>query len=264
MCAPKCIFEYHTEEISIFSLGNALSYNPRDVDQKNVFCTIKEYTEVLISPVDKPRVTLWQRLPGKQHRELNRRISTIDRSVLQASHRDVVVMSRSPADGLLVHHRNIAIALTSRDCPYLVLWAEGHEDIAILHCGRDQLHDFDTNDRASVVESALTALLQYWEPKDIHGVITLGISPEHFHNERYPDIIWNIQQQWGSSVITDMERLTLDLKELILVQLESCGVDRHQIICDDIDTYSDTRCASTRAQRGGHNMILVNYKPFRT
>jgi hypothetical protein len=109
----------------------------------------------------------------------------------------------------------------------------------------------------SVIANALPWFGNDVEPEQIFGAIVMGIAPEHFANGRYPEITTALSRRWGPSVVPDQTRHTIDLKELILRQLESYRIPRENIQHDGIDTFTDKHYASLRANRGGHNLLLV-------
>ena len=170
-------------------------------------------------------------------------------------------MNDSPADGVLLTEAGMAVALTSRDCPYLVLWSNGGGPVLVIHCGRDQLHNVSGgNATESVIGNALAEISQHGvESRSLCGVITLGIATQYFPNDCYPEITSALVRTWGDEVVPDRESGTIDLKELILRQLEVFGeIPRENITHDKLDTFSNTELSSVRAGRKGHNMIIVH------
>ncbi len=150
----------------------------------------------------------------------------------------------------------------------LILWKKKKSralrtSILVIHCSRDALHGFDIErpDASVIPESVSMCMTEWGNLRDVYGVITLGIAPEHFPNDRYPEIVSSLIDRWGPSVVPDSARATIDLSALIKAQLASIGIDPSHIEHDELDTYSDERLASMRRGHGGyHNLVLVTSK----
>ncbi len=261
----RCVFEYHTDTVSMYSLGNYVDYEPSAEMPGliHVHQAIGSFWRSL-KEAQRPKRTFWQRLPGIRHPKHARRILTLSAETKQHL-RGWVVMNDEPADGVCVSQRGTAVALTSRDCPYLILWflRENQPCVLVLHCGRDQLHNVaGGNATESVIGNAIRKAIESGvEIETIRGLITMGIRARYFTNERYPEITEALRKYWGESVVPDSEHHTINLEELILRQLEEAGILRENIGHDGLDTYGDPRLASLRAGRGGHNMVIVHLKP---
>ena len=251
------VFEHHTGNVSIFCFGNALNYNPQDSSQEKTLTTIQTLIAG-VAPPQEPHRVLWQRIPGQLIPQSSRKVTSVH-SETECCVRGRVAMHTTRADGVILQSRRLGVVCTSRDCPQLILWSEVTNRVAVLHCGRDQLHNVrgGAGVGESVVMNALPLIAQQSHAHTIHGVITLGIQAPSFPNEQYPEVTSALALRWGDLVVPDAHRKTIDLTELILRQLESYGVRRGNILHDKFDTFSDTRLASLRAKRGGHNMVYV-------
>ncbi len=247
----RCSFQLHTGQLSMTCHPNALSFDPRVSDTRHICAQIAQY----LSP-DISGSIIWQRPPGQSNMADIRNVIGLCYSPQQK-----VTMNARRADGIILRDPNITVAVTSRDCPYLVLWSEQMPCVAVLHCGRDQLHNIlEGHVDESVIANAIPWFGNFFEPEQIFGAIVMGIAPENFANARYPEITTALSRRWGISVVPDQTRHTIDLKELILRQLESYKIPRENIQHDGVDTYSDKYLASLRAGRGGHNLLLVTSK----
>lgn len=252
----KLVYTYHNSMMQVSCFGDALTYDPESTKLEHIKEQILQYSDSCGIVKDQEHRVTWQRVPGKLFPQLNK-------SVIGLPHRpgfSPIIMNPVHADGVVLYGKNQTIACTSRDCPFLTLTSESTDCVMTLHCGRDQLHNNGSHLNESVIFNALGWFGRDVDPKSIKGVITMGIAPVHFPNERYPKITTALAKRWGAEVIPDSERQTIDLRELILRQLESCNISRDNIAHDGMDTFSDTRFASYRAKRMRHNLTLVTFK----
>lgn len=258
----SCVLERHTDALSLYGLGNFVMYDPNDPNLDHVLHKIGGFIRSVPDMRTLPRRVIWQRVPGQRFPSATRAVIKVGKRTMQHK-RGWVVRNTFHADGVIIEDQDIAVAFTSRDCPYLALECVvgGKHVVLVLHCGRDQLHNFGEGKIAeSVIANAMTELSRMGKVECMSGVITLGISPEHFPNERYQDLTEALSTAWGESVIQDKTRHTIDLVELILCQLEKHGIPRRLITHDALDTFTDTRLASMRANRGGHNLLIAFHR----
>lgn len=257
----ECIFEYHTGRVAIHSFGGVLKDEPQ---MPHIVAILSEIATLIRSSWSKqnlPKRIIWQRLPSHTHKSASRKVVHIN-NLTMAHARGWVVMNSEfiRADATVLDSLEISVVTMTRDCPTLVLWNDSEGPVAVAHCGRDQLHNAGGEGVGeSVIQNVLLEMRKLGiETTSLRGVITTGIAAEHFPNNYYPEICAALRKAWGEAVVPDNERQTIDLKELVLRQLEEYGgVQRECIVHDGIDTYSDARTASVRANRPGQNMIVV-------
>jgi copper oxidase (laccase) domain-containing protein len=251
---PTYSREVGNARISVF--GDAVKWEPLRDDLSEP----KRIIELGARAVGAQNV-LWQRLPsGRTHRE---RGKVLPRYYIERS-REFLTHSDMPRlDGVILSRSGDAVAFLTSDCPVAVFTSSHPRGpIVICHAGREAIHAAPGSPHGSAIVTALQIGLSQWgQPGEVRGLIVCGIGPDNFNNERYPELVAAMTKEWGSTVVRDPrpERLTIDLKELIVRQAESLGIDRTRIETDDIDTYSDVRFASKRANRGGHNLVVVTY-----
>ncbi len=254
----RCTFEYHTGQLSLTCHPNAVSFDPQVEDVRHVRTQISGYLPLHNKDATPSDAVIWQRPPGQRFKEASRLVIGLCH-MENVRNKQHVIMNKQRADGVILCDPSITVAVTSRDCPYLILWSEQVPRVAVLHCGRDQLHNvLEGRTDESVIANAIPWFGVNVEPDQIYGAMVMGIAPEHFANAKYPKITTALSRRWGLEVIPDQTRHTIDLKELILRQLESYRIPRANIMDDGIDTFSNKYCASYRDNRGGHNLILVS------
>jgi copper oxidase (laccase) domain-containing protein len=248
------VFTFQDKRVLVQSYGKALFYDPKQENLEEPAKTI----EFLAQQV-KAQNVLWQRLANDTHR--TRRFRVGNRDAQPFSRSRLCTIHNERLDGVVLNKRGDCVAFSTRDCPTLILYSTQGGPIAVMHCSRSSLQGIDLGDtEISVIKHGLQICRRWWGNREhIRGVITLGIAPEHFPNDRYPEIVSMLEKRWGPEVIKDKERSTIDLVALIKAQLAHYGISASQVTHDGLDTFSDPRLASVRAKRGGHNLILVTY-----
>lgn len=239
------------ERRRIVGFGNAFTYDVNDPHPEKALATIRTFAHHHLSPSVKDRLH-WQRFPGGNISEGKRRVLLLEHEP----------MFPSPwADGVILSAPRTAVAVATRDCPVLVLYPEDGGPMLVMHCGRDCLHNFPDDTHNSVIADGLAVYKERCRSgiSDLRGFITLGIAPEYFQNDKYPDLVATLSREWGPEIVSDPDRLTLNLRELIYKQLEAHHIDRSQIKNDCLDTYSDPRLASVRqnGRNAMYNLLLV-------
>lgn len=246
--------------VFIQSRGNALVYDPTSTNLEKPLSVIEKIAQH--AGADS---VLWQRLANDSMRESRFLVEVIDELPKDLNRFGTINHNR--LDGVILTRSRQAVAFSTRDCPTLILYSERGGPIAVLHCSRSALQGADIglfHHRYSVIENAIKTCLPLWRDASlVCGFITFGITPEHFQNDRYPAITKNIMKLWGPSVVPDRQRGTIDLVELIRVQLEQfgIGIKRERITHDGLDTYREVGIASKRRGCGNHhNLILVMHQ----
>jgi copper oxidase (laccase) domain-containing protein len=251
------VFAYFEKTMEVRSYGNLFDYDPKDktdlAPQKHVIDHLAR------APATKAWCVLWQRLANDRCPEDRFKVRRFKGT---PAHREQFVsMAPDRCDGIILDQAEDAVAMTSRDCPILVLYRRSGGPVAVLHCSRSSLTGIDRGEiYRSVIHEAFWLLgAEFEAANDVCAVLTMGIAGEHFTNDLYPEIIAGLQREYaGKGVIGgSKERPTIDLLALVHAQLESHGVSSDRVIHDHLDTYTDPRLASVRAKRGGHNLTLV-------
>ena len=251
MVTPTFSVVFPNVQVAVF--GRGIHFNPDDARVDEQLRIIEERARACGAN----RVT-WQRVPTPKHSERRWMVHT---TAYENRTKDVfAVMHDVRADGVILTEAGEAVAVLTRDCPSVILASKYHGHVAWLHAGRDSLHGIDTgNPKQSVIHNMLEACMPYWkDPASVFGLISCGIEPECFPNDRYPDILHGLTTMWGPSVIHDSTQGTLNLRELVLLQLEAHGIRREHIFHDGLGTFSDPLLASNRAgDTTVHNLIMV-------
>jgi copper oxidase (laccase) domain-containing protein len=256
MHVPSFGYTHGALDVRVFD--SALSFNYADCNQEVVQKEIYDLIQSSEYIPQKRNHVIWQ-WPGISSLGYPLR-NAIALDEIYGAPQATALKTNTPADGIVVFDHRITVAMTSRDCPYLILYVKDPEVALIMHCGRDQLHNTGgRNPKESVISDTLALIGNRFDPCEVYGCITRGIAPEHFTNDRYPGIIATLTRYWGDDVVPDRERCTLDLKEIILRQLETYRIPRANITIDTVDTFSNPASASVRAGRSdAHNLILVS------
>jgi hypothetical protein len=249
------IFGYMDAAVQIRSYGNVFDYNPQD--SKLTEQQVRVTQLLRAAKTDAWRV-LWQRLAND--RSPGRRFVVEGFAGSPLHHERFLTLNNQRCDGIILDKPWTAVAMTSRDCPILTLYRRSGGPVAVLHCSRSSLQGTDIGELdESVINRACKMLGPvFTHAPDVCGILTLGIASEHFHNERYPYVIAYLRNRYGAGVIGGTEeRPTIDLLALVRAQLAEHGIKPEAIVSDGLDTFTDTRLASVRAQRGGHNLVFV-------
>lgn len=233
--------------------GNIFDYDPRSTDREAQLEVIVDIAQDMGA-----RRVLWQILANDKDREARfrvRRADDVSRPKDRFGH-----INYDRCDGIVLERSGDAVAFTTRDCPILILRNPHGTPVAVLHCSRSSLQGADVGQSSRSVFDEAFRLCEggFLGCTEVGGYLTLGIAAEHFHNERYPHIVEPLKKNWGKHVIGGTaERPTIDIVELVRVQLRARGVDTQQVFWDTLDTFTDPRLASVRAGRGGHNLVIV-------
>ncbi len=243
----------HNESVRFRCFGNIFDYDPKITDLSAQLSVVEE----LAREMGAERV-LWQRLANDNHPEGRFRVlraEDIPRNTDRFGH-----INHARCDGVVLERPRDAVALTSRDCPILILHNPHGWPAAILHCSRSSLQGAEVGDptRSVLNEAFQLCAGGFLDGSEVVGYLTMGIAAEHFHNERYPRITESLKKHWGKHVIggTD-ERPTIDIPALVGTQLRTRGVNTARVYTDALDTFTDPRLASVRAGRGGHNLVIA-------
>jgi copper oxidase (laccase) domain-containing protein len=251
------VFAYVDESVEVRSYGDLFDYDPKDktdlAPQKHVIDHLAR------APATKAWCVLWQRLANDRCPEDRFKVRRFKGT---PAHREQFVsMAPDRCDGIILDQAEDAVAMTSRDCPILVLYRRSGGPVAVLHCSRSSLTGIDRGEpHRSVIHEACALLgKEFGNAHDVCAILTMGIAAEHFPNEDHPKIIQGLERQYeGKGVIGgSKERPTIDLVALVKAQLEGYGISPNRVIHDGLDTYTNPDLASRRAKRGGHNLTLV-------
>jgi len=249
------IFEDHTGHTSVRSYGNAVRFRPDDADLSGPLSVIES-----IAKEHGLKDVLWQRPPNDNHPE--RRFTVARRHEIPTQQGHVCTISNRLFDCVILTKPGQSVAMTSSDCPMLMLSGEGF--VAGMHCGRTALQGFDMrllND-ASVIQNAFKFLFdRVGEPRNLRAVVTMGIAPEHFNNNRYPQVLQGIRNRWGNGIVSNDGHGRIDLLALIRAQLsEVFNMMTSQVEWDGLDTFSSPCLASHRAGHNDwHNLVVVSH-----
>jgi len=249
------VFAQFDEKIAVYSYGNALDYDPKE---KNLDLERHAITDFTRPPATRAWSVLWQRLANDGFPEER---FTIERFKSTPMHHErFVTINHKRRDGVILDQKEDAVAMTSRDCPILVLYRRSGGPVAVLHCSRSSLTGIDLGEpERSVIHEAFRLLgPDFGQAHDACGILTMGIGAPHFHNERYPAIIADLRKRYGTAVVGGTtDRPTIDLYAWVQAQVKVHGMDPKCIVSDGLDTFTDERLASVRAKRGGHNLTIV-------
>lgn len=239
--------------VRIRAFGNIFDYDPKSTDRGEQLQVI----EGLARDMGARRV-LWQVLANDKFPEARfrvRRSADVIRPPNVFGH-----VNYDRCDGIVLEESGDAVAFTSRDCPILILRNPHGWPAAVLHCSRSSLQGTEVGRAsASVLDEAFQLCAGgFLDCTEVGGYITMGIAPSHFNNERYPRITDALIRNWGAHIVGDPQgRRTIDIVELVRVQLRAKRVNTAQVYWDALDTFTDPRLASVRAGRGGHNLVIV-------
>lgn len=250
---PNFVWGSHDESVRFRCFGNIFDYDPKSTDLSTQLSVVEE----LAREMGAERV-LWQRLANDNHPEGRFRVQRSVDIVRPANTFGYINYDR--CDGIVLEEPGDAVALTSRDCPILILRNPHGWPAAVLHCSRSSLQGAEIGRATKSVFSEAFQLCAggFLDCTEVGGYLTMGIAEEHFHNEKYPHITDSLKRNWGMHVIGGTkERPTIDIVELVRVQLRARGVSTERVLWDALDTFTDPRLASVRAGRGGHNLVIV-------
>ena len=173
------------------------------------------------------------------------------------------------ADGVRLNFTNDAYLLSSADCPCVVI-CDPRKAIALaMHAGRDALIDRDliagkpARAQFSVIDRAMDLMRNrgWVKGSPLYVFIAAGIGPigfthpttptfwgednQEYVNDRHAsnrELITYLKQTYDRfhfNIVTDDDRGSIDLVELIIAQLSEYGVTREQIEWDGVDTAFD-------------------------
>jgi len=249
------IFEDHCGHVSIRSYGKAIQFGPNNTDLSGPLSVIES-----IAKEHGLKDVLWQRPPNDNHP--NRRFTVARRNEIPTQQGHVCTISNRLFDGVILTRPGQSVAMTSRDCPILML--SGENFVAGIHCGRTALQGFDMEllKDGSVIRNAFKFLFdRVGEPRNLRAVVTMGIAPEHFNNNRYPQVLAGIRNRWGPGIVSDDDHGRIDLLAFIRAQLsEVFNMMTSQVEWDGLDTFSDPRLVSHRAgDVETQNLGIISY-----
>jgi copper oxidase (laccase) domain-containing protein len=164
------------------------------------------------------------------------------------------------ADGVLMTTPDTATIFHTADCPAVIIEHTPSRTIITLHAGRPAM----TPQRGENIITKALQLLQKRNarPADLQVYLTGGISGQHFPHD-HPDSEAKaipFLDTYGPTVFTDVDRLSLDLVQVIKQQLSTAGVPVTHITHDGHCTYENPELTSHRrdgATRTTTNTILV-------
>ena len=249
------VFTQFDEKIAVYSYGNALAYDPKETNLDLERHAIGDLVRLHRTSVWS---VLWQRLAND--RFPNERFMVERFKGTPLHHIRFVCINNKRGDGVILDQGGDAVAMTSRDCPILVLYRRSGGPVAVLHCSRSSLTGVDRGEpERSVIHEAFKLLgPEFGQASDACGILTMGIDASHFNNERYPEVIKDLRQRYGDAVIGGSpDRPTINLYAWIQAQVAMHGMNPMHIVSDGLDTCTDERLASVRAKRGGHNLTIV-------
>jgi len=238
-------YAYENLQIAVFGQGVLDITEPNTV-MNTLWQGTKEYFAYRAQSIH------WQRVANDAHPSAARTIRTQVQTQTQTHTDDM------RADGYIIKTRGHVVGMLTRDCHTAVLHFGDERPIAVLHCWRgsvcnpQQLQDWED----SVVLKAVTKLSEYGTPDELHAYILAGIAPQHFNNERYPEILARLRT-WGAQAVLD--DVCINIPAIVQYQLVHAGVLRTHIHTDTVDTFLDPAFGSYRAEKPGHNVVLVGH-----
>ncbi len=259
---PDPVFTFANKSVSIRSYGAAIEFDPDKEDQEATMLQIAGFAYQ-----SNAQNVLWQRLPNNV-RSPDRRCKVGARSHLPRIDNQYVHCNEQRLDGVILSRSGDAVAFISNDCHIGVLGSRGGTDIGVFHWSRTSAQCTDLgNPGKSVLWDVINMCRSGWKGlTSVYGVLTTGIAPEHFNNEQHPHMIDELEHLYGGyeRVIPDKTRATVDMVALMRAQCAIKGIGPKQIVHDGIDTYSDPRCSSLRAENDGtkpksnlRNLVIV-------
>lgn len=183
------------------------------------------------------------------------------------------------ADGVILPPNDMAFAVSSADCPTIVLTDRRTGAMVAAHAGLDSLIDRSvahggepSREHASVVD-AMVAKIRRFNTSTMQAFVTCGISPEAYyfdkfgeHGERNKELLSYVMKNWGAACYDWVGRESggISLFELIRAQLALRGVRVSTIGSDGACTFYDKKWMtdeylwhSNRRGDKTRNLVLV-------
>ena len=219
---------------------------------------------------------LWMPRPTKA----NGRFVTPPEFGIECTRHGVAVMGACDADGAFVP-KGDAFAITSADCPTVVLWDANSTHVCCLHAARESLldralveHNVPSRDYFSVVHDALFALRgQGIQLHDVRMHVFCGVRKGFRHPRNHPThgaynkklLAWCEENYAGS--VTGEHKDEIDLYAVACAQAVEYGVPHTHVYFDTIDTFRDTTrdglyqwaSALDPTRRHKRNLVLVQH-----
>lgn len=170
------------------------------------------------------------------------------------------------SDAVLLGKPNRSIAFATSDCGATILYAKDTGDVVLAHTGRNQLMSSEQpEEHVSILEASLKML--QGRGAELDSIFSLSVSqiaPIHFAHHGHPDeaLVRSQAAIWGASILKDAAEATLDLVELITLQLEFYGIPKSNVTKVRINPYTSPDLASKRAGKTGSNVIMVARLPI--
>lgn len=221
---------------------------------------------------------LWMPIPTDQNAKILKREHFRNETIS----RGVTIKGGARCDGVFVPKGDM-FAITSADCPTVVVVDRGRQHVLCLHAGADSLFDrafFETGRSSrlhfSIIDAAIDAFRKmHIYPPELCFYIFCGIrrgfryDPNHRiygpYNRRVLD--W-CDHYYQNAVIYDLYDDELDLYKVIRSQAIEHGVPKNQIHFDGVDTYRDTdqkgrhlwASARRKTKEVQRNLVLVLHR----
>ena len=183
------------------------------------------------------------------------------------------------ADGVVLCEPGTAFALSSADCPTVVLCNPNNGRLVAAHAGRDSLIDrsflekgFPSRKHQSVVDAMVDSITG-WSRMCIMGFVACGIGPfayRHPLTVGSPDynsnlrLIDHICKRWGRACVEDCWSGTISLETIIRKQCIDQGILGSSMGSDGTCTFSDKGPLDNEALWHSHrrddksrNLVLV-------
>ena len=161
------------------------------------------------------------------------------------------------AEGGVLPGAGHCMMIPTRDCYVVYLENMQNGRVGATHAGRESLIKPAGCCDAETVVHSLLHKLEVRDGKQVHAYITGGISAKNFpHADR--EKVQPFIDRYGDRVITDQERLTLDLLYVIQIILNNWGVPNEQIMTDGLCTFDEPSLGSRRGDRPEQNWVFIH------
>ncbi len=164
-------------------------------------------------------------------------------------------------DAVLLRKPTQSVAFATSDCGATILHAKDTGDVILVHTGRNQLMSATRpHERVSILRNCIALLNDRGAaPEAIYSLSVSQIAAVHFAHHGHPDeaLVRSQAALWGETILQDNVQATLDLVELIAVQLCYFGIPKSNVTRVRINPYTSPDLASKRAGKSGSNVIMV-------
>ncbi len=166
------------------------------------------------------------------------------------------------SDAVLLGKPHRSVAFATSDCGATILFAKDTGDVVLAHTGRNQLMASEQpGERVSILDACLKTL--QGRGAELDNIMSLSVSQiaaPNFAHKGHPDeaLVRSQAALWGERSLPDKEAATLDLVELITLQLCCYGLPRSNITRVRINPYTSPVLSSKRAGKLGSNVIMVS------